>query len=107
MRATFTLTVRKRTSGHRLFGIAVDSLDHAYAIAQLIARAPEYGRCYLVLTDWTGQELLSTCAVSAASVDESPPQRLATPAQAWRPPSREPVVDAYVEYPPDSLTRRR
>jgi hypothetical protein len=107
MRATFTLTVRKRTSGHRLFGIALDSLDHAYAIAQLIARAPEYGRCYLVLTDWTGQELLSTCAASPQTAEYAPPQQFPRAAQAYGPALPPPVVDAYAEYPANALARRR
>jgi hypothetical protein len=59
MKAMVTLVIRRRSSGYRVAGLAVDSLDHAWTIANVLARSPEYAGCFVAATSFDGSELFT------------------------------------------------
>ena len=82
MRATVTLAVRKRSSGYRLFACSVDSMDHAYALANLIARSPEYSRCFVTALDQFGDELFSVGLSAPVAAVPTTPHATSSPRRA-------------------------
>lgn len=52
--ASFTVFIRRIDSGARVTAFQTDDLNHAYSMATVIIRSPEYCRCYAVATDWQG-----------------------------------------------------
>jgi hypothetical protein len=54
-----TVTLRRVASGHKVCAFAMDDLNHAYSIAMVLVRSPEYSRCYAVATDWQGDALFN------------------------------------------------
>jgi hypothetical protein len=75
MRPALTITIRRRTSGHKLAAFACDNYEHAHAVACLIAGAPEYAGCFVVGTGWDGSELFTVGLQPAApvAVPHAPP----------------------------------
>src|SRR4051812_31465132 len=72
MRPAVTLTIRKRSSGYRLAALACDSLEHAWSIANVLVRSPEYSRCFIVAVHWDGSELFSVGLASAPPMPSAP-----------------------------------
>lgn len=66
MKPALLLTIRRRTSGYKVACFSADSLEHAWTVANLIGRSPEYSQCFVVATDWTGQDMFAVGAQVAA-----------------------------------------
>lgn len=97
MRAAVTVTVRKRSSGYRLFACAVDSLEHAHTLANLIARSVEYARCFVTATDQFGNELFSVGLNSPVVAPQQSYAPTYAPALPHYAPARAvPETDSYV-----------
>lgn len=99
MRPAVTLVVRKRSTGYRIVALAVDSLDHAWTIANVLARSAEYSRCMVVATGWDGSELW-TLGMLAPACPAPPPAPYAAPPPPYGYSPALPPGPAYAEpYP--------
>lgn len=67
MSSTVTLTIRKRSTGYKIAALGVESLDHAWTIANVLVRSSEYARCFVVALNWDGSELFSVGFTPAPS----------------------------------------
>jgi hypothetical protein len=85
MRPAVTITIRRRTSGHKVAALACDSLEHAYTIACIIVQAPEYARCFLAGTDWTGAEIFTVGLQPPAYSAPAPAPYPVPPAYGYAP----------------------
>jgi hypothetical protein len=107
--ASFTVFIRRIDSGARVTAFQTDDLNHAYSMATVIIRSPEYCRCYAVATDWQGtvcfnvQPQVRAPAPYQAPAPGYAPQLQQVPAYA-RPayapqalPARQNVIDAVIE----------
>jgi hypothetical protein len=84
MKPTVTLVVRKLSSGYRVCALAVDSLDHAWSIANVLVRAPEYSRCFVAATGWDGSDLW-VVGMPAPSYAPAPARYAAPPQYSYAP----------------------
>ena len=75
--AFITVTMRSLSSGRKHFAMMFDSVDHAYAVSQILMQSSNYTRCYCAATDWQGNSLFEV-----------------------RPPSYEPPPVAYPQMAP-------
>jgi hypothetical protein len=82
MRTGVTLTLRRRSSGHRVAQLAVDSLDIAWCVANVLARSDEFSRCIVCATTSDGAELWTVGAQPPAPVYATPPQPAYAPPPA-------------------------
>ncbi len=80
MRTGVTLTLRRRSSGHRVAQLAVDSLDMAWCVANVLARSEEFSRCIVCATTSDGAELWTVGAQTPAHA--APPQHSYAPPPA-------------------------
>jgi len=109
MRPAVTLTIRKRSTGYKVAALAVDSLEHAWTIANLLVRSPEYSRCFVVGTNWTGDEIFT---VGFSPAPAYSPHSYAAPTnapslrQSSSPPAHAYTRDAYAAEVVDAETSR-
>lgn len=94
MKPAVTLTIRRRSSGYKVAALAVDSLDHAWALANIIVRSPEYARCFVVGVGWDGAEVFSVGFTAQPPVAPAYPPALPSPSYA----PQYPVGDAYAAH---------
>ena len=54
---SITVALRKVSSGHRVTAFQMDDMNHAYSIATILLRSPEYSRCFAVALDFQGDQI--------------------------------------------------
>lgn len=71
---TFTVTLRKVTTGYKVAAFLCDDMNHAYSMAAVLIKSQEYCRCYAVGVDWQGNQ-----AFVVNPVEECAPPPVAMP----------------------------